>query len=649
MLRTITITDLSGGRNGIDLPTSASFPANQATEMADLDLTPGGLGEKRAGSYEWIANTTGGSTFSTSGIRALLTYETSGIASELWAIDAAATPLVKRVASGSTVWSNVSMLDAISSTPQTATGVSFNTKFFLGYNSSVDRLHVWDGTSERRTSLVDTSGAPTVANTGSGSYAAVLRYYRLRWGNLTGTTINAYSEPSASVSFTPSGTGTAARVSRTGGTANEGETHWYVEASTDNITFYQLSGSIAFATTTYDDSAATTTYAGKALSEPVGYFTAIPDLLQAVTDGNRLIGIGRTLTSRIYWTPVLGSLGRADDERIVSTATRTPYLDLNTNDGGGCTGIARSTNGVIYVFKTRQTWRLTPTGDDVRPYVARKIHDSVGCLNTKSVAIGEEANGRPVIYFLSFRGVYRIGDDGIVYCGRDVEDITRSGANGWRSNINGAATTVVSHITYVSDQSQLHVWFSSGSANAPDTQLVLHTRNATMRDSYGVRGGWVKWTGNPATAVCSTYWKNLDGSDWRPWIGMAVGGAAKIYHLLRSTVNQDDGTNFTASFTLPHIRPTALDRRLGARETILTGSNLSGTATITQTLTPDIVGTTTTATTVLDSTASWLIGGVQMSDAAVLQYTIGEASAQNTRWRLYAMTLNVVDEGRRLP
>lgn len=114
----------------------------------------------------------------------------------------------------------------------------------------------------------------SVANTGSGSYAATLRHYKLQWVTEASGVYTALSELSTSFSFTPSGSGTAARITRS--TPAGSPTHWRVYGSADNVTYKQLSGDIAIATTTYDDSVAPGSYVG---SSPATSYTDKRQLL----------------------------------------------------------------------------------------------------------------------------------------------------------------------------------------------------------------------------------------------------------------------------------------------------------------------------------------------------------------------------------
>jgi hypothetical protein len=103
--------------------------------------------------------------------------------------------------------------------------------------------------------------APTVVNTGigSGTYPAVPRDYAVLFYTDNGTTPRTvYSNQSAIVAFTPSGTGTAASISRPP-LLNVGETHWAVLASADHETFHELT-TLPIATTYIDDVILTTDY-----------------------------------------------------------------------------------------------------------------------------------------------------------------------------------------------------------------------------------------------------------------------------------------------------------------------------------------------------------------------------------------------------
>ena len=166
-------------------------------------------------------------------------------AAEQWAVDDALV-MGRRAASASFV--APTFKDALSGNGWDVDWATLAGKLFIAYSPA---------------SAFTTPGAPTVANTGSGSYAAVLRYYRVRWIQQVAGVTTQRSNAGTSQSFTPSGSGTAARVTQPT-PPGQGETHWELEVSYDNTTFRVLYGDtgiyapIAIATTTGDDTLALT-------------------------------------------------------------------------------------------------------------------------------------------------------------------------------------------------------------------------------------------------------------------------------------------------------------------------------------------------------------------------------------------------------
>src|SRR3990172_3360920 len=108
--QSVIVSDLRGGRNGADPP--LSLPDNQAEEMLNVDNYTGLLANKRGGAA--AVTDTGGTAFS-SGIQSLFRFipGASETAAELWGIDGAATPIVKRMAGG-TSFGDVTLPDALS-------------------------------------------------------------------------------------------------------------------------------------------------------------------------------------------------------------------------------------------------------------------------------------------------------------------------------------------------------------------------------------------------------------------------------------------------------------------------------------------------------------------------------------------------------
>jgi hypothetical protein len=259
---------------------------------------------------------------------------------EMWSIDDAATPRWKRL-SGGTAWANVSVSDAVQDHAEEIAAVYFNRKAFFAYHSNVDRLHCYDfSTNTFRRVGFPAAAVPTVADTGAGTYAATLRYYKTRWVFLSGSVVLRAGEASTVVAFTPSGTGTAARV--TAPTApGEGETHWEVYGSSDGSNFFRLS-QVAVATTTYDDSAAPTSYAGTLLPATNSFLTP-PSAKYLVADKKRLVFAGAynpsdanvfTKSTRFGWTAPLGATDNGDDERVSNTSTIKNYDDIEEDVNG---------------------------------------------------------------------------------------------------------------------------------------------------------------------------------------------------------------------------------------------------------------------------------------------------------------------------
>jgi len=367
--RRVVIDDVRGGMNGVDDP--LSLPPNQCLYALNVDWFRASVAHKRHGS---TAFTSTGTTMT--GKVSTLTRHVPGTdetAMELWAVDDAATPIVNRW--NGSAWSAPTLKDNLTGNGWDVHAATVNGKLFLAYKSAVSRLHCWDGSTVRRAGIDPGSTAPTAANTGAGAYAATLRYYRVRFYEQSGAAIIRVSEATPSVSFTPSGAGTAARVTRP--TApGEGETGWVLEGSTDDVTFYQLSVA-AIATTTQDDSLAPATYATLQVSPSTGTFTLHKPYRFVIGADNRLLGFGSHTTTdpqhRVWVSAIVGGvtlgiglLPTADAAERLDT-TGAYYVDLDENDSGTPTGLAGPLNGNYYAFKSNSIWELRPTGDVAAP------------------------------------------------------------------------------------------------------------------------------------------------------------------------------------------------------------------------------------------------------------------------------------------
>jgi hypothetical protein len=635
----IVFDDLRGGRNDTDPP--MKLPMNQATEFLNMDWKDATFGRKRGGST--AVSQTGGTAFSL-GVQSIGRHVPGAdeAAAELWATDGAATPITKRLTAGTT-WADVTFDDAISTRPQDVVSVTLNGKRFVAYDSTVDRLHVYDpnlaAPRVRRVNINPGAVAPTVANTGAGAYAATLRYYRVRFMQYNGVTVFRKSEPTPSVSFTPSGAGTAARITRP--TApGEGETHWFYEASTDNTNWYAIA-LVVIATTTADDSL--TSYTTSPISHVLGVHSLFPSVKSLMTDGNRLLGAGSWETagatsggknSRVWFTPVLGSTDEGDDEQIPNTTTQKNWIDLNENDGGGVTGLGGPINGVPWAFKYRQVWKLRPTGDVSTPYLPRKVVDGIGCIEHKSIAMGEDHAGQPALYFMSHRGPYRITLDGAVqYLGRDNE-VT------WRS-MNLGATTKVCHSTYYPDLHQWWVWIATGSNNDPDTKMMFDVQRGFPDENGQIRGGWAKHTGDSAAARCSCLFANTLGAsmskDLKPYLGRSSG---TVILKCDTSDTDDNGTQFQGTATTRPVQTTSdLMRKVGIDESILVAKAASDGERDDQSRLRQrdarSVGESRRGGTETRVVAK--VEGSEMGEANVVQMTVGDSAASTATWTIDAL------------
>lgn len=512
---------------------------------------------------------------------------------ELWLLgqhlSAANNVLTRRT---TTAWSTVTPVDAITSTSgygHRLSAVSLHGKFFIAYKSGVDLLHVWDGSSLRRVLLPAPTAAPTAADTGAGTFSGV-RYYRVRYVTMSGSSVIVRSEPSSVLTFTPGGAGSAARVTKPAA-ANQGETHWELEASTDNANFYRIARTIV-GTTTYDDSVVYATgYAnsGGTLSEDLTSYTRIPSGKFLTVDEDRLLIGGSWETpaygSRIWWTPVYGSTGTGNDERLDMTVN--PFIDLDGFEGGDLTGLSRAVNGYLYAFKRSHIYKIVRTGQRTSAYSAVPITKARGAL-FGSLVEAVDQTGSAAQYFLDPRvGPMRIGQYGLEWCGRDLRAF-------W-TRVNVAATTP-SHGIFYPAKNQVHFWVAVDGADHPNAKIIVQC-NEMRSSTYvtiveGARRGWstVPVGDRIADAHCSIVFDdNVDSVGARsqnlvPFIGKeqwTVTGAT-IKDLLQIcdvgtsdayTAGDTDAYYYASVQTKPFL-PTGLLQKHGAMAASLMASTV---------------------------------------------------------------------------
>lgn len=638
----LVLDDFSGGRNGADPPLGPTFGANQVTDAVNGDWYRTAGFRKRNGNTN-ISMTGSSLTGKVSwlGRHVPGTLEADA---ELWALDDSGTTNFSRL-DNSVTWT----------TPTTSIGITIGTNiydissaslngfFIIAFPSGL--LHLYDPTLNTiRVAGMPTPLVPTAANGGgAGAYAATLRYYRTRYLINNGLSQVA-SEPSTSVAFTPSGANANATVTLGGvSTDQAAATHWNVEGSTDNVTFYFLA-QVVIGTTTYADTAAPASYSAGPLSALSGTFTMPKPYRYLAADGGRLIGFGSWTSTdkqnRLTYGAIIGSLNVGDAERVDTTTKY--YDDLDENDSGVPTGLMGPVWGNFYAFKSRQIWELSATGSLERPYRLSPISKELGCVQGHAVCRGEDAHGNPCLYFMTHRGVYRYGAGGLTYIGRGIEDLIL----GPTSVMNMAATKVIAHMVYHPDKRQVWCWFATGSSNDPDTQCIFDVM------ANGGKGGWARHTGNGASARCSVMFANSLGATMGFSLVPYTGSSTVSNRVKRqddAAVTDDAGTNIQASITTRPIRPGGPGYKGTLGDVLLLAPVASG-VTITATVTPDFGGqppqTGTVSLTAAGSETRIASPANRFSDTAVsgaeyIQLTIGDGSAISNAWSIDAVTIPI--------
>lgn len=512
----LSIVSLRGGQNDTD--PAIALADDQAVLMRNVEIIDSMLGERRKGTTAISLP-----SFLTDRDRVPFLFRhlptADETAAELWALGVSGTTTAK-LGRKTTAWSEITISDTPLLTGFTQyrwEAVTHNGKIHFAYDSNVDRLHVWDGTSMRRSGLAEPA-APTAANAGSGALTGT-RYGRVRYTVMSGSTVLRRSEPSDALTFSPSGSGASITWTKPT-TISESETHWEIELGTDNVNFYRMA-QIAVATPTHSDTVvyATGYSSTGTLSEDVGDYALAWSARYLAVDEDRLIWAGswedEALASRVGWSPVGNADGVGNDERMEDDTD--PTLNLDTYENGQITGISAPTFGSIWVFKQHAIYKLTRSGKRTAAYVADKFTDALGAMHG-SVVSGLDETGQPCIYFLDHeQGPCRIGVGGFKRCG---EDLRRT----WEA-INVNATSVAVTSLYYPGKKQVFWNLATSASNTPDTRIVLHVdKSRSFAD--GVRKGWTVWTGNIAKALSMCLFAdNIDDNAARslnlvPFIGL---------------------------------------------------------------------------------------------------------------------------------
>lgn len=542
----LVITDLRG-RNGTDQP--LSLPDWQCCEAMNVDLSAGRMGTRRAGSASLSLTFSSGGPF-TSGLGTVLRHVPAAdeTAAELWAIDVG-TGLVGRLAA-STQWTAPTLKDSVANALE-ITGASLGGYFWLTYNSAAggNRSYVYDTSTVRRRGLA-TPAAPTVATLG-GAGLTITRYYRVRWVHISGSDTVRRSEPSTVVSLSITDDA-GIRVTRPS-VANEGETHWEPEyAASADGPWYRAS-QVAIATTTYDDTAAAIDDTN--LSAEDGLHYPPPAFKYNVKAGARLLCAGAwdavagssfiPRNNEVYWTPTLGATDVGDLERQpVSYRVSLDHPVI---------GLSEAVSGIHFAFGYRGISALVPTQDTAeRAFERYTRRMDIGALRHQVIVVGEDELGRECLYFLSHRGPYRIGAQGIQYLGADIEDI-------WETvNLDAAEG---GHGTFYADMHQVWWWIATSGASTPNKRLRFFTQLGRSEGDE-VRGGWVVDSGDAVNARCSTTFASTVGASMtralKPYFGSTSSNA--IYK--GNTGTDDGGTDYQAYVDTKEYAPAGLGRNV---------------------------------------------------------------------------------------
>ena len=638
------------GQNGWD--DFVNITTSQCVSARNISLHNGGLGTRRGGSR----------AVPITGVTApiLAAFEhipgQDDTASELFLVDSSGTTKILRCAAGSS-FSNLTLPNNVASTPVEVSAVTLNGKLYVAYDGTTNRLKVFDpgySTTAIRYAGMGTPAAPTAADAGGvGTYAATLRYYRVAFIEVrSGVTIRR-SLLGPTLSTTPDGSHLNLTVTKPA-SISEGETHWELYGSTDDILYYAIAandvdsaitGAIAVGTTTYADTTAPASYANYSAAPQEGQNTPFPSVKSLGTDGSRLYGLGVWESSagdslapragRFYFGPVLDSSDVNDDERINDTTTLSGWIDLARNAGSVDRGVTpKPVNNTIYAFQSNGTFGLVPTDSVVQPYRRVVLSNSIGNVHQKAIVIAQDRNGAPCAFFADpVKGPYIVGgSDGLQWCGKDIFDY-------WQT-VNLDATTITCWGLWYPDHHQVKFFVSTGSANMPNLALVLDVTAQTVDQAGDLRGGWTVFDGDLVAAVAGVLFSNTLNSTRSRVKVPYTGGNSKLLRY-NEGVYKDDTTAFSAYVTSGPLdyghRNTRLiksflvaDAQSGAsiEETTLSTGPLSGNTTDRRTVSLTPIATETVVLRKFEA--------ARVQDAWEIQVQLGDVngSTPNAPWHL---------------
>lgn len=372
-------------------------------------------------------------------------------------------------------------------------------KFFITYDSAVNRLHVWDGTSVRRVGMLP--AANVTAATMGGVGLTFTRWYRMRYVVRVGGVTIRRSEPSpvpVMVAIVDDAGVTVTRGALP--VPSDGETHWEVEAA-DNVPvsnipgqWYRI-GTVINATTTFNDTFAL--LGGFPLSAPLGTYIPPPSAKYIVSDGAVLLMAGAwesaaaagetvPVQNRVWFTRPLGASDVSDDESIVNTGTQINWIDVG--DAGPITGLLGPVYGEIYVFKAASIYKLVPTGDLATPYSRVLMSTANGAVDQRLITEGDYG-GIPAVYFADQSALYVLTSGG-------VQCVSEGIARDLRQTVITASDGLLAY-----DPFQRILLFQVLSAPGPVTGSYRSFTFDTAKQQWagfelgGVSAGWIMGVG----------------------------------------------------------------------------------------------------------------------------------------------------------
>jgi hypothetical protein len=634
----LDITSLRGGMNNTD--DAIALADDQVVLAENVEWTRSRLGERRRGG---LAIDLTGSPFASCdrivwAHRHLPTTDHED--AQLWLMGIT-DPSTVVLGYKDTTWHTVTMPDAMTVdgwSEYQVCGQTLHGKLHLAYNSSVDRLHVWETglTALRRSGLAEPD-APTAADTGSAGSFSGTRYYRVRYTvqDGAGATLRR-SEPSEVLEFSPSGSKNGAVITKPA-SISEDETHWECEASLNKVDFYVIATTAVGTTTVTDTANSSNGYAASfVLSEDIGNYTVPHAARILIADEDRLLLFGSfeddTLESSASWTPVYNDTGDGNDERI--PLDPVSVVNLDSSEGGAITDASRATAGDIYVGKDDHVYRLVRTGVRSRAYEAHVVSKQRGVIPQSMVDAIDEA-GNPTVYFLDKSvGPNRITASGSLQrCGRDLWET-------WKT-VNLDATVVCRSIYYAQTQ-QVQWRVATGSNLTPNAALVLHTDQIRVDAIGEARGGFSYWTGDACAALtCVLFSDNIDDdTDRSHRLVPLIGGDHDGLVWQMDTGSDDNGAAFTATLTTKPYAPGQLQKQIE----ITTGSVMALAASgvglvvsaipnfaVAQARTADAIDLSPAAT---ETVVQRQIDDLGLAECLTVQFSFTDPTDQSGRWEL---------------